>query len=448
MVDPRIDLPPGDYVSAGLRVIMPDACFPNMIVGDKLNHPWPYLRREIPHNWYCDQRATNVGFLNRDEVTLLYNLALPFAGRPGLEIGAWMGWSTCHLALAGLVLDVIDPVLAGGENATSVRESLEAAGVLNSVRLYGAASPDGVRQLAELRGVKWSFFFIDGDHEAPAPERDAEEAMRHAAADALVVFHDLASPDVERGLDVLYRAGWNTLVYQTMQIVGVAWRGNVRPVHHIPDASVQWELPRHLAKYAVSGLSPESEVRRLAHLLSLRDQKVSQFETILAEKASAIERLNAQIRGLAAEVNDSASHLAATQEASLADREARQTRLRELATELRERGDDLKHLKGALGARNAEISQLRDRAARAEAKASAFEGHVAMQETEITRLHAEVGREQAEVARLTARTAAAERDAAFVLSETVRLESSLNALLHSDSLRLTQPLRNLKRLGR
>jgi hypothetical protein len=44
--DPQI--PENDYAAAGLSVVILDALFPNMIVGDKANHPWPYLRREVP----------------------------------------------------------------------------------------------------------------------------------------------------------------------------------------------------------------------------------------------------------------------------------------------------------------------------------------------------------------------------------------------------------------
>src|SRR5437016_3904232 len=105
----RTHIQPGDYVAQGLEVVIPDDCFPNMVIGDRANHPWRYLRRHVGHNWYCDRRAPEVGFLSRDEAVLLYNLALPFKGEPALEIGCWMGWSTCHLALAGLALDVIDP---------------------------------------------------------------------------------------------------------------------------------------------------------------------------------------------------------------------------------------------------------------------------------------------------------------------------------------------------
>ena len=103
------DIPVGDYVSPNFQVIMPDRCFPNMTIGDTNTQPWQYLRREIPHNWYVDGRQPYVGFLSRDEAHILYNTALQFAGQPALEIGCWLGWSACHLALAGVNLDVVDP---------------------------------------------------------------------------------------------------------------------------------------------------------------------------------------------------------------------------------------------------------------------------------------------------------------------------------------------------
>jgi len=62
-----ITFPAGGHVSPGLRRIAPDACFPFMGVGDKARHPWQYLRREIPHNWYVDSRSPEIGFVSRDE---------------------------------------------------------------------------------------------------------------------------------------------------------------------------------------------------------------------------------------------------------------------------------------------------------------------------------------------------------------------------------------------
>jgi hypothetical protein len=243
----------GDYVSPGLAVIRADRYFPHMIIGDKQKCSWRYLRRDIFHNWYVDRRMPSIGFLNRDEVHLLYNIALGFRGKRALEIGCWLGWSACHLALAGLQLDVVDPVLAQSEFRESVTGSLQAAGVLDLVHLIAGHSPEKVQEVGEQLQGRWSMIFIDGDHDAPGPLHDAIACERFADLDAAIVFHDLASPEVTQGLDHLRGRGWNTRVYQTMQIMGVAWRGNFTPPRHIPDPRVKWVLPGHLRDYQVSG---------------------------------------------------------------------------------------------------------------------------------------------------------------------------------------------------
>ncbi|MBE9037329.1 glycosyltransferase [aff. Roholtiella sp. LEGE 12411] len=244
-------LPDGDYVSPGFKVIRPDQAFTNMIVGDTKTCGWIYLRREIPHNWYVDKRQATVGFLSRDEAHILYNTALMFKGKKALEIGCWLGWSACHIGLAGMELDVIDPLLAREDIFESVNNSLQAAGVLDSINLVSGYSPQKVEELAEKLQRKWSLIFIDGDHEAPGPLNDAILCEQLAEADALIIFHDLNSPDVAEGLDYFKQKGWNTMVYQTMQIMGVAWRGNVEPVKHQPDPKITWNLPKHLQHYVV-----------------------------------------------------------------------------------------------------------------------------------------------------------------------------------------------------
>src|SRR5919205_2443321 len=140
-----------DYVSPGLRVIVPDAHFPRMKAGDRLGHPWKYLRREVPHRWYVDERYPLMGFMNRDEATILHNVALQFAGMPALEIGAWLGWSTCHLALAGVRLDVIDPAHAEPDFRAAVEQSLARCGVSANVNLAAGRSPESIEELAAGR---------------------------------------------------------------------------------------------------------------------------------------------------------------------------------------------------------------------------------------------------------------------------------------------------------
>ena len=253
-------LPTKDYISPEFAIVKPDKYFPNMIVGDPNLQPWPYLRREIPHNWYVDKRYPTVGFLSRDEAHILYNTALQFKGKKALEIGCWLGWSACHLALAGVELEVVDPLLARPDFYESISNSLQAAGVLESIHLVAGYSPQAVEELAAQLQTKWSLIFIDGNHEAPGPLNDAIICEQLAAENALIVFHDLAAPDVAQGLDYFKQKGWHTLVYQTMQIMGVAWRGNVEPVIHQPDPKVNWVLPPHLQSYTVSGMSNDQSV--------------------------------------------------------------------------------------------------------------------------------------------------------------------------------------------
>lgn len=251
-----------DYTSPGLTIVTPDDAFPRMRPGDRRSHHWKYLRREVPHHWYADERYPEMGFLNRDEATLLHNIALSFAGKPALEIGSWLGWSTCHLALAGVALDVIDPAHDDPALRAIVDESLARCGVAERVFLAGGRSPGTVAELAARRGRPWSLFFIDGDHEGPAPWIDARACLPHAAHDCAFVFHDLASPAVADGLRFLEAEGFQVLVYQTTQIMGVAWRGDVVPPSHVPDPEVAWQLPHHLADLPVSGVTPRGSGRR------------------------------------------------------------------------------------------------------------------------------------------------------------------------------------------
>jgi len=239
-------LPSDDYVSPGLRVILPDAFFPNMVRADQSASNWPYLRRGLPHGWLVDRRIPSWGFLNRDEAHVLYNLALAFHGKPALEIGCLMGWSACHMALAGLDLDIIDPLLANQQVFASVKTSLEACHFPGRVTLLPGSSPAAVHEMAKRRPGGWSFFFIDGDHDGDAPVSDVRACEAYAAPDCAMAFHDLASPHVTNAVLYLKAQGWRTRVYHTAQIMAVAWRGNIRPVVHQPDPRVDWQIPDHL----------------------------------------------------------------------------------------------------------------------------------------------------------------------------------------------------------
>jgi hypothetical protein len=321
------DLPTGDYLSPGLDLVRPDSAFPHLTIGNTDVNPWPYLRREIAQNWYVDDRNPTVGFCSRDEAAILYNTARLFAGQPCIEIGCWRGWSTCHLALGSGGIHVIDPVLRDEEFLEDVRGSLSRAGVLDAVVLHDGFSPGAVGILSTDLGVQWSLAFIDGDHEGDAPHDDAVAVARHAAPDAQILFHDLASPDVARGLAVLRDLGWHTMIFQTMQIMGVAWRGAIPPIHHTPDPDQAWTLPEHLASFPVCGENIEDRAERFlavldssaqeyaatlrehAELSSSRDELSRRFDELhaaylrtarrLSESATTLAVVQAQLRDLA-----------------------------------------------------------------------------------------------------------------------------------------------------
>ncbi|MGY2837893.1 class I SAM-dependent methyltransferase, partial [Thermostichus sp. MS-CIW-41] len=189
-----------DYVSPNLRRrIHLDHSFPLMIAAEPSSHPWPYLRKEVPHLWYADQRKPGIGFVSRDEAHILYNTALKLQGKNALEIGCWLGWSTAHLAAGGVILDAIDPILENPIAHESVNYSLRLAGVRSNVNLYPGYSPGKVEEIAQQEDRRWSLIYIDGNHDSPAPLQDAQVAERYAAEDALILFHNLASPDVAEG---------------------------------------------------------------------------------------------------------------------------------------------------------------------------------------------------------------------------------------------------------
>ena len=182
---------------------------------------------------------------------MLYNNALSMRGRRGLEIGCHYGWSTGHLVAAGLNLDVIDPGLGYPDQMRDVAESLARVGGPGEAKLWAGFSPSIVPAVRATQSAPWSFAFIDGYHEGRAPLDDAEAVSPFMADDALVMFHDLISPHVAAGLGHFAEAGWSVGLYNTMQIMGIAWRGAARPFAHVADRNMPAIEAGHLRRYRV-----------------------------------------------------------------------------------------------------------------------------------------------------------------------------------------------------
>lgn len=243
-----------DYVSPGLANPELLKAYPSVEVGDVAELTWPYLRKDAPHRWRRDARSRRnpyIGVLSLDEATVLFNNARGFAGGRGLEIGCHYGWSTGHLVAAGLTLDVIDPGLGYPDQGHDVAESLARVGGPGSARLWAGFSPSIVPAVRATRPEPWSFAFIDGYHEGRAPLDDSEAVIGELAPDALVMFHDLTSPHVAAGLAHFADQGWSVGIYNTMQIMGAAWRGEARPVAHVGDPAMPTPDLPHLKRFAV-----------------------------------------------------------------------------------------------------------------------------------------------------------------------------------------------------
>ncbi len=256
--DPResVEIERYDYVPPGMSP--PDLLplFPHARPGNPWAVPWPYLRKHVPHIWRCDSRNTGpvTGYASVEEAACLHALARPFAGKRGLEIGTHFGWTAAHLLAAGLRLDCIDPAFADDGHASEVRKALDAVRAAHpgagDYRLWPGRSPGIVPEVrAHGDGGPWSFVFIDGDHDGDAPAADARAVMGHLADDAIVVLHDMTSPHVERGLAVFREAGFGTRLFDTAQILGIAWRGSAAPADHVPDPNCGGIFVPHLDRY-------------------------------------------------------------------------------------------------------------------------------------------------------------------------------------------------------
>ncbi len=240
-----------DYVAPGLTDPGLMRVFPDLAEGEVADLQWPYVRKDAPHIWRRDMRGRRnpyIGVLSLDEATLLHNNALPFRGKRGLEIGCHYAWSTAHLVAAGLDLDVIDPALGHADQMQDVRASLASVG---PARLWAGFSPSIVPAVRAVRPEPWSFAFIDGYHEGEAPREDARAVISLMAADALVMFHDLVSPHVAAGLGVFVEAGWSVGLYNTMQVMGAAWRGSARPAAHVADRDMPPPAGEHLRRFPI-----------------------------------------------------------------------------------------------------------------------------------------------------------------------------------------------------
>jgi predicted O-methyltransferase YrrM len=249
-----------DYLPDGIQA--PDLLpyFPNAVAANPWAVSWPYLRKHVPHIWRTDCRHQGyvTGYASVEEATVLYSMATQFKGRRGLEIGSHYGWTAAHLLVAGLVLDCVDPAFQDADHAVNVATTFDALSPELSdpgkYRLWGGHSPQILDVVAASGdGSAYSFVFIDGDHDGDAPATDAQGVLPYLDDNAVVMLHDLTSPHVARALPVLAKAGFQIRLINTMQIMAVAWRGQVHVPSHVQDPNCGAIFIEHLTPYMEQG---------------------------------------------------------------------------------------------------------------------------------------------------------------------------------------------------
>lgn len=241
-----------DYLPPGMEPPDLSRLFPHAEPSNPWLVAWPYLRRETPHVWRSDTRNDTpyvTGNASVEEAACLYALASRLRGKRGLEIGTHFGWTGAHLLAAGLRLDFVDPEFSKPQREAAIRAVFDAVPGAQPYRLWAGFSPQIVPEARASAPEPWSFAFIDGNHDGDGPRDDANAVLKFLADDALVVFHDLTSPYVERGLAAIRDAGFSVRLFNTMQILGVAWRGDVQPPEHLADPNVPGIFAPHLQKY-------------------------------------------------------------------------------------------------------------------------------------------------------------------------------------------------------
>lgn len=192
----------------------------------------------------------NCGFLSDDEAAILYAIARAWPKR-WVDIGARVGWTTCHLIEGGALVKPVDPELRLSNFSARFEQ--------NTMRHWEGVSEvwalTSEEFFAQDKGGGCDAAMIDGNHDAPEPTLDAIRASRAGAQ--VLVFHDFAGKPIRdavkyflgdcsfnngRGETTRMESIWRARVYWTPNVMAVAWRDGCGfvPPDHVRDPRVDW----------------------------------------------------------------------------------------------------------------------------------------------------------------------------------------------------------------
>jgi len=182
---------------------------------------------------YQDDEILGACCCTQEEACLLYWAADALYDRGwALEIGGYVGWSTAHLAMAGLEVTTIEPGLEHGVIPHHLPERASPAIVTRLMENMGRVNADGMVEVIE--GCSPDVLpvlpngpvlaFVDGWHQDGQPLRDVEGLEPLMADDGVMVLHDMWVPDVQAAARWLIEQGWHLHILNTANYLTFAWK--------------------------------------------------------------------------------------------------------------------------------------------------------------------------------------------------------------------------------
>lgn len=170
------------------------------------------------------------GMWTHDEAAILWNVSARVKLKRALDIGCHTGWTTTHMAVPGMSIAAIDPMIRVPEFHQRFIDNGAPSGVsfATSEQYFKSLSP----------GAIFGLVVIDGDHTAPIPLEDAENALDHLGPDGVIMLHDGTGKPVRDAVRFLIGEGMHCRGYCTPHLVFCCWRGDFKPPNHVPDPDV------------------------------------------------------------------------------------------------------------------------------------------------------------------------------------------------------------------
>jgi hypothetical protein len=213
-----------------------------------VSSPMPHsFGHDVPRGWADKpdvepwKHWKRCGWWTHDEAAILFNVVVaswPVSNKDRHSFGLWadiganLGWTTAHIAVAGAEVFAVEPMQTVElweerfqENCYECRQSI--------IAMHWKSERFWAETNMHLDGC-----VIDGDHDAPQPLLDAQGAAKHEAR--VILFHDFIGRPVREGVEWLMQHGYSFRVYLTPHMVACCWRhdSGFTPPDHVPDPNL------------------------------------------------------------------------------------------------------------------------------------------------------------------------------------------------------------------